>query len=49
MDVNGKLENTVRRIIPAGNVVLAYSDWMFKTSGPNESPINLGATAIDVL
>ena len=49
MDMNGKLENTVRRIIPAGNVVLAYSDWTFKASGPDGSPVNLGGTAIDVL
>ena len=49
MDMNGKLENTVRRIIPAGNVVLAYSEWTFKASGPNGSPVNLGGTAVDVL
>ena len=47
--MNGKLENTVRRIIPAGNVVLAYSDWTFKASGPDGSPVNLSGTAIDVL
>ena len=49
MDMNGKLENTVRRIIPAGNVVLAYSDWTFKASGPDGSPVTLSGTAIDVL
>ena len=49
MDMNGKLENTVRRIIPAGNVVLAYSDWTFKASGPDGSPVSLSGTAIDVL
>ncbi len=49
MDMNGKLENTIRRIIPAGNVVLAYSDWTFKASGPDGSPVNLNGTAIDVL
>jgi len=49
MDMNGKLENTIRRIIPAGNVVLAYSDWTFKASGPDGSPVNLNGTSIDVL
>ncbi len=49
MDMNGKLESTVRKIIPAGNIVLAYSDWTFKASGPDGTPINLGGTAIDVL
>jgi uncharacterized protein (TIGR02246 family) len=49
MDINGKLENNVRRIIPAGNIVLVYSNWTFKASGPDGSPVNLGGTAIDVL
>ena len=49
MDMNGKLENNVSKIIPAGNIVLAYSDWTFKASGPDGNPINLSGTAIDVL
>lgn len=49
MDMNGKLENTIRKIIPAGNIVLAYSDWTFKASGSNGTSINLSGTAIDVL
>jgi ketosteroid isomerase-like protein len=49
MDMNGKLESTIRKIIPAGNIGLAYSDWTFKASGPDVTPINLGGTAIDVL
>ena len=49
MNMNGKLESTVSKIIPAGNIVLAYSDWTFKASGPDGSPVNLGGTAIDVL
>ena len=49
MDMNGKLENTIRKIIPAGNIVLSYSDWTFKASGSNGTPINLSGTAIDVL
>ena len=49
MDMNGKLESTVRRIIPAGNIILAYSDWTFEASGPDGTPVNLSGTAIDVL
>jgi ketosteroid isomerase-like protein len=49
MDMNGKLESTIIKIIPAGNIVLAYSDWTFKASGPDGTPVNLGGTAIDVL
>ncbi|HKU83161.1 MAG TPA: nuclear transport factor 2 family protein [Candidatus Nitrosocosmicus sp.] len=49
MDMNGKLESTIRKIIPAGNIVLAYSDWTFKASGPDGNSVNLGGTAIDVL
>ncbi len=49
MNMNGKLESTVRKIIPAGNIVLAYSDWTFKASAPDATPVNLGGIAIDVL
>jgi ketosteroid isomerase-like protein len=49
MSMNGKLESTVTKIIPAGDIVLAYSNWAFKASGPDGSPVNLGGTAIDVL
>ena len=49
MNMNGKLESTVRKIIPAGNIVLAYSDWTFKATAADGTPINLGGIAIDVL
>lgn len=49
MEMNGKLESTLKKIIHAGNIVLAYSDWTFKASGPDGTPFNLGGTAIDVL
>jgi len=49
MDMNGNLESTVTRIIPAGSIVLAYSNWTFKASSPDGTLINLGGTAIDVL
>jgi uncharacterized protein (TIGR02246 family) len=49
MDMNGKLESTIKKIIPAGNIVLAYSDWTFKASGQDGTPVSLGGTAIDVL
>ena len=29
--------------------MLVYSDWTFKASGPDGSPVNLGGTVIDVL
>jgi ketosteroid isomerase-like protein len=49
MDMNGKLENSLKKIIPAGNIVLAYSDWTFRASGPDGTQFNLSGTAIDVL
>ncbi len=49
MNMNGKLESNVTKIISAGNVVLAYSDWTLKASGPDGTPLNLSGTAIDVL
>lgn len=49
LDMNGKLGLKVRKIIPAGDIVLAYSNWTFVASGPDGSPINLSGKAIDVL
>ena len=49
MDMNGKSESTIRKIIHTGNIVLAYRDWAYAASGPDGTPINLGGTAIDIL
>ena len=49
MDMNGKLESSLKKIIPAGNIVLAYGDWTFKASGPDGTHFNFSGTAIDVL
>jgi len=49
MDMNGKSESTIRKIIYAGNIVLAYRDWTYKASSFDGTPINIGGTAIDVL
>ena len=49
MDMNGKSESMVKKVIYAGNIVLAYRDWTYKASGPDGTPISIGGTAIDVL
>jgi len=49
IDMGGKLEWKIRKIIPASDIVLAYSDWTFVASGPDGSPITLSGKAIDVL
>ncbi|MDF0680687.1 MAG: nuclear transport factor 2 family protein [Candidatus Nitrosocosmicus sp.] len=49
MDMNGKSESSVIKVIQAGDIVLAFRDWTYKASGPDGTPINLGGTAIDVL
>ena len=49
MDMNGKSESIIRKIIYAGNIVLAYRDWTYKASSPDGTPINIGGIAIDVL
>jgi uncharacterized protein (TIGR02246 family) len=49
MAMNGKLESSITKIVPAGNIALAYSNWTFKASGPDGAPVSLAGTAIDVL
>ena len=49
MEMNGKSESNIRKVIHAGDIVLAYRDWTYKASDPDGTPINLGGTAIDVL
>ena len=49
MDLNGKFESTIAKVIYSGDIVLAYSNWTFNGSQPDGTPINLGGTAIDVL
>lgn len=49
LDMNGRIEFKVRKTIPAGDIVLAYSDWTFTAYSPDGSPINLSGAAIDVL
>ena len=49
LEMNGKLESVVKKIFPAGNIVLAYSDWTFNALGPDDTSIKLGGTALDVI
>ncbi|ALI36208.1 SnoaL-like domain protein [Candidatus Nitrosocosmicus oleophilus] len=49
MDMDGKSESFIIKVIHAGDIVLAFRDWNYKASGPDGTPINLGGTAIDVL
>jgi uncharacterized protein (TIGR02246 family) len=49
VDVRGKLESRVKRIIQTSDLALVISEWSFRGTGPNGNPVNLTSTATDVL
>jgi uncharacterized protein (TIGR02246 family) len=49
VNMRGKLESKVKRIIQTSNLALVISEWSFSGTGPNGKPVNLAATATDVL
>jgi len=49
VDMRGKLESRIKRIIQTSNLALAISEWSFSGTGPDGKPVNLAATATDVL
>lgn len=49
IDMKGKLELKVTRVILTGNLALVISKWTFNGIGTNGSPAKLTGTASDVL
>lgn len=49
IDMRGKLESKVRRVLQASDLALVISEWSFGGTGPDGKPVNLAATATDVL
>jgi uncharacterized protein (TIGR02246 family) len=49
IDMKGKLELKITRVILTGNIALVISKWTFNGIGSNGSPANLTGTASDVL
>lgn len=49
IDMKGKLELKVKRVIQTSNLALVISEWSFNGTGTNGNPVNLADTASDVL
>ncbi|HZD36053.1 MAG TPA: nuclear transport factor 2 family protein [Nitrososphaeraceae archaeon] len=49
IDMKGKLESNVKRVLQASDLALIISEWSFNGTGPDGNPVNLASTATDVL
>ena len=49
IDMKGKLESKVKRVLRAADLALVISEWSFKRTGPEGSPVNVASVATDVL
>ncbi len=49
IDMKGKLESKVKRVLRASDLALVISEWSFKGTGPEGSPVNVASVATDVL
>jgi uncharacterized protein (TIGR02246 family) len=49
VDMKGKLESKVKRVIRAADLALVISEWSFSGTGPEDNPVNIASIATDVL
>ena len=49
IDMNGKLDLKVKRVLQTGDLALVTSEWSFSGTGPDGKPVNMAAKAADVL
>jgi len=49
VDMQGKLESKIKRVVQTSNLALVISEWSFSGTGPDGNPVNLASTATDVL
>ena len=49
IDMKGKLESKVKRVLYARDLALVISEWSFNGTGTDGKPVNLASTATDVL
>jgi uncharacterized protein (TIGR02246 family) len=49
IDMRGKLESKVKRVLQTGDLALVISEWSYSGTGPDGKPVNLAATSTDVL
>jgi uncharacterized protein (TIGR02246 family) len=49
IDMKGKLQSKVKRVLQASDLVLVLSEWSFSGTGTDGKPVNLASTATDVM
>jgi len=49
IDLKGKLDLKVKRVIQASNIALVTTEWSFNGIGPDSNPVNMAAKSADVL
>ena len=49
IDLNGKLDLKVKRVLNASDLALVTTEWSFSGTGPDGKPVNLSAKSADVL
>jgi ketosteroid isomerase-like protein len=49
IDLKGKLDLKVKRVLQASDLALVTSEWSFRGTGPDGNPANMAAKSADVL
>jgi uncharacterized protein (TIGR02246 family) len=49
IDLKGKLDLKVKRVIQASDLALVTTEWSFSGTGPDNNPVNIASKSADVL
>ena len=49
INMNGKLDLKVKRVLQASDLALVITEWSFSGTGPDGKPVNMAAKSADVL
>ena len=49
IDMKGKLNLSVKRVLKANNLALVITEWSFSGTGPDGKPVHMSAESADVL
>ncbi len=49
IDLNGKLDLKVKRVLQSSDLALVTTEWSFSGTGPDGNPVNMAAKSADVL
>ena len=49
IDLKGKLDLKVKRVLQASDLALVFTEWSFSGTGPDDNPFDMAAKSADVL